>query len=411
MIYPQKIPLFFIELFAFLGPLGTLLTPSFLPYQFRTFYMLLFFFPFFLRRLYHKELKTFLFFLPFFFYLLISAYFAEFKEDFSTPLQRAFLFILEFFFVFGSAFYLRSSIPSLQKNRLIKLYLYGFFLSLIVGYFFFIGFYLQFISLATIQKFSIGTQFGYGLLRFSPGSYPNEYGTVASFVCSILALLIAEKKLKIQEIHFKTSFLIFFFLLTFIALLLTTTRSAYLTFIMSMIYLFCISSKFRNLTFKIACFFILIISFIFYYFPPLINALMGSFKSLFYQSGSVQVRLSHWEEGLKSFDLKPWLGSGYGTLFYMHNVYLQLLFELGVFGFITLIFFLLSFLLQHFHPLKSIFFKHHMSPTNLFSNRVISLGLIHLFFFAGSNHNLNHHLTWMVFLLFTITLFTKKRAC
>ncbi len=408
LIYPQKIPSFLIDLFAFLGPLGTLLSPSLLPYQFRAFYILLCFFPLFLGRLYHREFKILSLFLPFLFYLLISAYFAEFKEDFSIPLKRALLFIFEFFFVFGSAFYLRNSIPSMQKNRLIKIYLYGFFISLIVGYFFFIGFYLQWIPLATIQRFSVITQFGYGFLRFSPGSYPNEYGTVASFVCSILTFLIAEKSTIIQEINFKTSFLYLFFLLAFMALLLTTTRSAYITFVISMMYLFCTSFKFRKLFFTIIFFSIITLLFVSYYFPLLLKVFISSFKALFYQSESVQIRLSHWGESMKSFDLASWFGTGYGTLFYMHNVYIQLLLELGVFGFICLLFFLLSLFLNYFHQLKSVFFKHLMSKKELFSNRVITLGLIHILFFAGSNHNLNHHLTWMVFLLLNITLFSQK---
>lgn len=401
-----------VYLFVFLGPLGNLLTPSFLPYQFRTFYLLLPAFFIFYDRIYFKELKTFLLFLPFLLYCFASSYFAELTPVLhheSSPFQRCALFVCESLFMFGAAFYLRNHPLAREKNRLIRLFLYAFFISLIIGYTFFFGFYLNRVSLSTIERFSVITQFGYGILRFSPGSYPNEYGILASFVASVLLLLIAEKKNPHFQIGIHRRWLFPFFTLTFLALILSTTRAAYLSFFLSLIYIFFISSNFRRLFFinsSILTFFVIAFH---KHLGFLFDVFILGFVKMSYKLGSFGLRMEHWIEGLEEFKEFHLLGRGYGSLFFIHNVFLEFIFELGVIGFSILLFFLISYFLEHNQRIKQTFLRRWMNSDELFSNRFIVLGLIHIFWFAGSNHNINHHLTWMIFLLFNMNLFARKQ--
>lgn len=412
LINLSKSPLIPIYLFAFLGPLGNIFCPSFFPYQFRLFYLVLPFFVLFFTKIYYRELRTLLIFAPFLLYSLASAYFCINRPALhyeTSLLNRVFLFVCEALFMFGAAFYLRDRPSTLEKNRLIRLYLYGFFISLFVGYALFIGYYLRVIPLSFVDKFTIITQFGWGLLRFSPGSYANEYGIVSSFAASVLLLLIAERKHPDFQIGFSKKTLYFFFLLTFFGLLLTTTRAAYISFLLAIIYIFCVSKTFRLIltvsTIVTAFFFIIFrekLGFV-------MTVLLSAFTPTGYLGHSITMRFDHWAESFQAFSDFPLLGRGFGALFYIHNVYLEIFSELGVLGCLTLVAFGLAYWLNHSKTIKKIFFKRWASEKELFSNRVIVLGLIHVFWFAATNHNMNHHLTWMVFLLFNINLFTRKK--
>ncbi|WP_420421788.1 O-antigen ligase family protein [Simkania sp.] len=402
---------FLIYLFVFLGPLGNLLCPSFLPYQFRAFYFVLPAFFLFYTKLYYKELKTLLLFLPFFLYALASAYFCinrpalHFEE---TLVSRVGLFACEVLFMFGAAFCLRDRLMAEEKKRLIRIYLAAFFISVLVGYALFAGYYLKVFSWETVDKFTVITQKGWGILRFSPGSYPNEYGIVASFVASILLLLIVERKNPTFQLGLSKKSLYCFFGLTLGALLLSTTRAAYLAFVFALLYIFCVSKSFRYLSFLglavVMVFFIMMGDRL----ELVLEILTSSFKPSHYKDVSMQLRFEHWQESLDAFNTFPLFGRGFGTLFYVHNVYIELFAELGLIGCLTLLFFGLAYFFQHQIGIKKIFRKRWASAEELFSNRVIVLGLIHVFSFALTNHNINHHLTWMVFLLFNMSLFARK---
>lgn len=174
-----------IYLFIFLGPLGNLLTPGGLPPAFRTYYFVLLGFPLFFNRIDQKQHKLFFLLLPFFLYCFVSSMLVDEEAFYAT--YRFFLLFFQFLFVLGAAAYINS-----QKEAL-TIYLKSFFISLIVGYTFLFGFYMKLISFETIERFSVLGQFGYGMLRFSIGSYPNEYGIVASFVSAVLLLSLSQK--------------------------------------------------------------------------------------------------------------------------------------------------------------------------------------------------------------------------
>ncbi|QVL57854.1 MAG: O-antigen ligase family protein [Simkaniaceae bacterium] len=387
----SRIQHFLIYCFIFFGPLGTLLTPSFMPYAFRFYHFFLIFFPLFFIKIKLNEWKTVLTFTPFLLYCLVSAYFTHnsFFEVDSYPLFRSFLLISQCLFMFGAAFCLKD-----EKQLLIRFYLAGFFVSLVVGYIFFIGYYTGVISFETIQRFSVETQIGWGLLRFSPGTYPNEYGNVASFALSLLLLLYTQKK---------RFFTLLFASMTFIAFLLTTTRAAYLSFAVVLLYLCITSIEIRKLMVKVSLFGTAILFILKAYSLNFFSIFIRGIKAISLIEGSTGVRFSHWIKGFEDLDKSVIFGNGFSANIYAHNVYLELLFELGIIGALLLISTLVYYFSENSFQVRRLFLD---KKKNL-KYQVMVIGMIHLFLFALTNHNMHHHLTWMTFLLFNGALFSE----
>jgi hypothetical protein len=377
-----------IYCFVFFGPLGTLLTPPFMPYAFRFYHFLLVLSPLFFLNLKTKEWKTVLAFVPFLGYCLFSAYFThnkEFHQD-AYPLFRCFLFVAQCLFMFGAAFCLRDRD---DKERLIRLYLMGFFISLVVGYIFYIGYYSGKISFATIHRYSVEAQMGWGLLRFSPGTYPNEYGNVSSFALSLLLLLYVKNR------RFLT---LVFAGLTFLAFLLTTTRAAYLSFSVTLLYLFVTSKEIRKMVAKIALLGSAILFILKAYSIDFFKIFVAGVKTISFTYGSTGVRFAEWIKGFEDLNKSLFLGNGFGSNILAHNVYLELLFEVGLIGSLLLIGTLIYYFGEHGHRIKKL-------TLHLADHQATAVGLIHVVLFAATNHNMHHHLTWFVFLLFNMALF------
>lgn len=393
MITLKRFQILLIYAFVFFGPLGTLITPSFMPYQFRFYHFFLVLSPLFFIRIRKNEWKTVLAFVPFLSYCLFSAYFThnkEYHED-AYPLFRCFLFVSQCLFMFGSAFCLRDRD---ERDRLIRIYLTGFFISLVIGYVFYIGYYVGIISFETIHYYSVEAQMGWGLLRFSPGTYPNEYGNVSSFALSLLLLRYGRKK----------RFLTFVYAgLTFIAFLLTTTRAAYLSFAVTLIYLCITSLEIRKLVAKISLFGFTILLILKAYSVDFFKIFVGGVKTISFTTGSTGIRFNEWIKGFEDLNASIFLGNGFGSNILAHNVYLELLFEVGLIGSLTLIITLIFYLGEHGHRIRKIF------QERVYHQEII-VGLIHVLLFAGSNHNMHHHLTWFTFLLFNMFLFLTPKA-
>lgn len=378
-----------VYLFVFLGPLGTLLTPSCFPEAFRFYQFFLVLFPIFFLKLRVSQWKMTLAFLPFLFYCILSAFFTHqrpFYED-AYPLFRSFLLLTQTLFMLGAAYCYTG-----EKERLIKLYLVGYFLSLVVGYLFFLGYYTHFFSLELIERFTIETQKEWGLLRFSPGTYPNEYGNISSFALSALLIFFARKK------RFLTLIMIIF---TFIAFLLTTTRAAYLSFFVCLIYLSFQSKEIRRLMIFFSLVGLLILLMLKLYSIDFLQIFIGGIKAIDFSEGSVGMRVTAWVKGFLDLNEHFILGNGFGSDIYAHNIYLELLFELGLIGVMVLVVSLICYLSSYSIPLKS-FWKERKS----FMGSITVIGLIHVFMFALTNHNLHHHLTFFSFLLFNLYLFS-----
>ncbi|MBX7066572.1 MAG: O-antigen ligase family protein [Parachlamydiales bacterium] len=372
-------------LFAALGPLGNILTPHFLPASFRAYYFLLPLFPFFYLFVKERIAKVAIVFLPFLIYSFISATIVEKFGSTNEPHTafRFFLFLCQFYFILGAASHLKE-----QKNitTLLKTYLLFYFISMFFGYILFSGYYLKLVPLHILDRFSVLTQFGFGILRFSPGSYPNEYGIVSSFVLSILILLFLEKRT--EDFGFSKKWFYFLLTATFLAFILTTTRAAYLSFCVSLFYIAWKSGKFLKIV-SYTSFFISA------FFSLLLLAKINMFKILTtgftqkFNEGSLGERYQMWQETVEKAEGHSFWGAGFASLTNVHNVYLQLFFELGFVGLILLIGSLfLSFLESHG--------RYRKREADPFLSKIRMVGLVNVLSFAASNHNLNHHLTWFV---------------
>lgn len=386
-----------IFLFAALGPIGNLLTPSFFPKSFRIYYFLLPLFPFFFFPHFNQRLAKFaMFFFPLFCYAFFSSLCVEKIGEANEPhtLFRFFLLFCQYLFIIGAASSLKEEKDLIKTLRI---YLQFFFVSVLAGYFLFFGYYLNVFSFDFVMRFSILAQEGFGILRFSPGSYPNEYGIISSFALGIFALIFLEKKEAVFDFSRKT--LKAFLILTFFAFLLTTTRAAYLSFFVTMIYIAWQTKHFL----KAATVFLGLIlagfSTLFVFNINMFEILSHGFSQKITE-GSLGERYTMWIETLEKAKEHPFWGAGFASLTNIHNVYLQLLFELGFVGMVLLLgAFLLSWIEGY-----AIYKTPRMNETLSFWRKVRVIGFINVLSFAASNHNLNHHLTWFVCFLALTTL-------
>ena len=183
-----------IKLVIFLGPVGAMVPLPGLPASFRVYYFLLVITPLlFLSKKNSKlQLKSLAVVVLFCLFSLSTILFnSEIDAGNLTkliafnPLLRLGLFSsLALFSLYAATLYLEKS--SEERIQLLRIFLWGFLFSLAWGYFSFAGFYLGIVPLKLLELTQVQVQFGFGILRFSPGSYANEYGTVASFSACIL---------------------------------------------------------------------------------------------------------------------------------------------------------------------------------------------------------------------------------
>jgi len=393
--------------FVFFGPLGVILSPPFLPNAFRFYYFFLPLFPIFFLRLKESAWKAILTFIPFFFYCIVFAYFTENKSvpQEVQPLFRSGLFITQYLFTFGAAFCVNACAQ--EKRRILCLYLTGFFLSLVVGYTLFWGNYLGFVPMKTISRLCIELQTEKQVTeifwRFSPGSYPNEYGNVSSFVLSVLILLLAERK------NFSL-FLYLFICMAFVSLIFSTTRAAYLSFCVTLIYLCLISLPVRRIFLKLVCLGGCIVFILMRFFSfDFLHTLVQRFGHISLKTGSSGVRIAEWIKGFNQLGHTPLWGTGFGHNIFAHNVYLELLYEMGVIGCMLLLISFIHYFSEHYLQIRKKFFAQ-TDKREVLYNRITVIGLIHVLLFAITNHNMHHHLTWTIFFFFNMGLVSKKKT-
>ena len=395
-----------LKSFIILGPLGNLLTPQLITHSFRTYYFCLLAFPLFYIPFHKSRLKLALFSIPFFLYCFISAMAVQFDGGEELPIFRAFLLLFQFLFVLGASSCLHDHDEIL---RLVVLYVKSFFFSLMIGYVFYLGFHLDVIPLSLIEHFSVLTQFGYGFLRFSPGSYPNEYGMVSSFVLSILTWMLLEYKTQRIKDFFSKWVLILFYGLTFVALFLTTTRTAYLSYLFVLSYMAWKKRRLARVFIVASSCFLVVAAMMGRAGINMFEVLATGFKLDILSSGSLGDRFGLWTRAYETFFKNPLFGEGFSVHTNIHNLYLQLLFELGIAGVGVLVGVGLLFLFEkgyiHFFRRKII-----LDPFEVgFLKMIVVAGVIQVLWFAGSNHNLNHHLTWLVVFLWFSLSFLKAR--
>lgn len=396
--YKEKL----VRCFCFLGPIGNLIPALPSVHSFRFFYIIVFLgAALFLFQFNRTKESRYLFALslPLIIYTFVSAIFGLLNvigtDPAENPMIRWMLLVSMFFFVL----YASSGYHTARNcHHYIKLYLYGYLVSMIVGYIIFAGYYKGVISFDRLQYIEVLPQLGYGMLRFSPGSYPNEYGIVSSFALAIITYFLLNKKTS-----FNKKRLVIIYLFVFVALILTTTRAAYIAY--GLCLLFLLFRQIKSFQFKRVLFLIVIvtsmIAFTLYViqtnYYDILTVFEVGYDSFTSNTGSSAERLETWDTAAELFlDDNYIIGLGFGSWGNMHNVYLELFFELGLLG---------TGLLLATFMLYSIAFK--VILRDEVTSVITSLGLINVLWFAVSNHNLNHHLTWFVILLFLLQRKTK----
>jgi O-antigen ligase len=373
-----------VRYFAVLGPLGNLLTPHLATHSFRTYYLILCLFPFFYISSVIRQIKITAYSIPFFIYCFISAIFVE---EGDMPLFRSILLLFQFLFAIGASFTIQTEEETLD---LVTLYLQGFFLSLTIGYLGYLGYCFHLLPLQFLEFFSVLTQMGYGLLRFSPGSYPNEYGILCSFALSLLTWKLLNNSLWLKIPKKKLLFLLF---ITGVALLLTTTRAAYCSYALALMYLAWKEGRIKQVLYLACSLFSIIFLILFFLGINMFRIFTIGFSLTNLEAGSAHERILIWLKGTDMFRENFFWGTGFASQPHLHNLYFQLLFELGVCGLIILI----GSILLYFLGRGYFVFSKKMKNEKL--HTIVILGLLHVLWFAATNHNLNHHLTWFIIFL------------
>lgn len=364
----------------FFGPIGNLIPVLPIVHSFRFFYIIAFLgalcFIFQFNRM--KE-NRYLFALsvPLIVYTFVSSLFGLLNNTSADPAEKPMirwtLMMVMFFFVLYASF---GHHTAENCRRYIKLYLYGYLVSMIAGYIIFAGYYIEVLP-----------QLGYGMLRFSPGSYPNEYGIVSSFALSVITYLLLSK-----NNSFSKKTLVIMYLFTFVALVLTTTRAAYIAYGLCLLFLLFRQAMSFHLKRSIFLIFVVVslIALVLYViqnnYYDILSVFEVGYDSFTSNTGSSAERFEAWDVASQSFlDENYITGLGFGSLGNIHNVYLELFFELGLWGTGLL---LVTFMLY------SIAFR--VILRDELTSVVTVLGMINVLWFAMSNHNLNHHLTWFI---------------
>ncbi len=174
---------------------------------------------------------------------------------------------------------------------------------------------------------------------------PNAYGgflVTVFFLC--LPLLINEK------IKFKKIFYFIVFLSSFIGLVLTTSRSAYLAFVAGSFAVLLLGKKLKKYIAHIFLMFVLSFLFLYIFVPDTLSFLIARITSV----SQVLSRLELIEIGLNLFAQNPLLGLGLGYYYELsrlsfgdaiiHNTYIWILVETGIIGFLIFFFFVVHVL-------------------------------------------------------------------
>jgi O-antigen ligase len=317
------------------------------------------------------------------------------SELHKNPFSRVIIHnLISSFFILSAWIALNSSV--VFKWRIIQNAVNGFTITLIIGFQIYFAVLAGALPMEFYEKINVITQFGYGFLRFSPGSYPNEFGVMSSYFCILTICLIIY-----NSPFFKKKYLYFVFLLSFIGMALATTRAAYLSFAVSFLYLFTSVTVKHKIKFAFFSMLIIVASTIFVpdtIFQYAADILEKGYDSAVNSAGSVESRYVAWEDAWNLFKDNLFFGVGFENpaISMAHNTYLQFLFAFGIIGAVF-------FLLPVFFVICYIFKKQYENISNRYDKPYRDLaiiGLIHILTFALTNHNQNHFLTWFTIFLF-----------
>lgn len=327
----------------------------------------------------------------------------------ANPIVRMIVIFMLFFSFYTIFFKYLSNYDAIFTYQLYKTSLYGFLLVLILGLMLF-GLYLTGkISQDIYANFTTLYQEAYGYVRLSPGTYPNEFGVLGSFfsILSILFYIVEKKKIYI-----------YISLICLVGVLLATTRAAYLTYAVSILWMMVsFGTNLRLLKFisiLILGMGLMVILLNQYFQFDFMGILNTSIDSIANNESSSKERVDDYTKGANLFLNSPFFGLGFesNSASMLHNLPLQLIFGYGIiFSLLILILLFIFIKLCRAKAINSIFMQSIENNYNMyffFKNITIILG-IHVLLFGLTNHNQSHFLTWIFFGQLLILKYSKTR--
>lgn len=232
---------------------------------------------------------------------------------------------------------------------------------------------------------------------FGTFAHPNLLAYYLTAPLALLIFLILNK----EKYQLRNLFLYLTFLFSFVLLLLTYTRGAWVVFLLTILTLGVLRYK------KFLLGFLLGLILIYFLIPPLNTRVNNLFQYNPYSS--IQWRLNLWKDSLKYSQEKIWFGYGLGTANKVildkrgekfgsadpHNDYLKILIENGIWG-------LFSYLLLIFSLIFNLIWSYVKSPNHI--NRglwLLLLGIsLSLYFMSFADNVLrNTALQWIFWIL------------
>lgn len=287
------------------------------------------------------------------------------------------------------------------KNKLLnclKYSLYSFLLVLGFGFFQQIAYYLGFYNPNLYVGFHSLIIDYYGpFLRFSPGTFSNEFGEITQSILIFFTVLLYNFRKKIPL--FKKLGLQLILFLSLVALVLNFTRISWIVYVLFLFCFFGIGKNKLKERFFLSLFTVFIIAITYFLYSetdiPVIISIFDRFSELSeLSSSSAGTRLEAWDISLNLFLERPFTGHGLGTASETHNVPIQLLAETGVQGLLGF-YFLIFYLLHKFY--KMIY-----KSSDLFLKSVslaVFFSLAGCIIFDFTNHGIYHFVLWLIIAL------------
>lgn len=269
----------------------------------------------------------------------------------------------------------------------------GFCVVFFLGFALYLGYINGKIPYNTYSLFTTLDQSAYGYSRFSPGTYPNEFGIICSFY-AMYAMLVAQQRNNIIYLALGIAFTSGIFL--------TSTRAAYITLLLSYAYL-AITAK--NLSRKLLLTLLpvalipIAIQILAYLSFDVLQVITTGYESATNNTGSSGVRMVDWNAAINDLTSNILLGVGLESpkAYSLHNLPLQIIYGLGAAGT-----FLLSIggIVFYFINIKTTQNIQTLETTTLKTIKSTTFILfIHFAIFGLTNHNQAHFFTWMLFSL------------
>lgn len=280
-------------------------------------------------------------FLFFFLAVLPSFWNADIYRLLEAEKHTSIRLVFNYLFLQMIAFVVYYAADSKEKvEKLLKFGLFSVSITLVFGYFQQIGFYFGFYNphlYAGIHSTFVDV---YGaFLRFSPGTFANEYGKILQ-TCGLLLVGLLFLDRSILK-GFRRKVYTFLLIVIVFTLIINLTRASWLVFAAGTLFILFIARVKLRTIISIAIVFGIIL-YILSFLSQLIsevNALSAvgeRFSELSdVRSFSAGQRLTYWSIAWEAFLKHPFIGNGWGGYIATHNVPLQLLAETGFLGLLT----------------------------------------------------------------------------